>query len=102
MKFTARAQKENAADLMRQLGYKPLGYTPDGELNCVRPIYGDYPRFHIYLKEDKENLFFSLHLDQKKPSYAGSTAHGGDYDSDTVKDEAERITGFISSHGSRQ
>ena len=83
--------RENINTLVRQLGYKPLGYTDKGELNCVRPLGADYPRFHIYLKEEKASIRFSIHLDQKRPSYEGSTAHSGDYDSDIVKDEARRI-----------
>lgn len=78
--------------LVRQLGYRPLGYTPKGELNCVRPLLGQaYPRLHIYLKQTGEKIVFNLHLDQKKPSYEGETAHSGDYDSETVRGEAERI-----------
>ncbi len=87
--------RENINTVVRRLGYKPLGYTDKGELNCVRPIAGDYPRFHIYLKEDQNTIRFSLHLDQKRPSYNGSTAHSGDYDSDIVKQEAQRIQAML-------
>jgi hypothetical protein len=85
----------NLPDLMRKLGYKPIGTTDRGELNCVRPLQGDYPRFHIYLTAEPQVLTFNLHLDQKRPSYEGSAAHGGDYDSDTVKEEALRIKEYI-------
>ena len=78
-------------DLARRLGYRPLGYTPEGELNCVRPLGGPYPRFHIYATSDKKVLTLNLHLDQKRPSYEGTRAHGGDYESDTVRREADRI-----------
>ena len=36
-------------------------------------------------------LVLNLHLDQKQASYEGSTAHSGDYDSDLVRQEAQRI-----------
>lgn len=85
----------NLIDLMRQLGYRPLKYTPQGELNCVRPLGGDYPRFHIYLKTTPDILTFNIHLDQKKPSYEGSHAHGGDYDSETVRNEIDRLKEII-------
>jgi len=85
----------NLPDLARRLGYRPLGTTDRGELNCVRPLGGDYPRFHIYLQTDRAVLIFNLHLDQKRPSYAGTAAHAGDYDSETVRGEAERIKEII-------
>ncbi len=96
MKFTISKGSENLTSLVRMLGYKPIGYTPEGELNCVRPLGADYPRFHIYLKENDSEFMFSLHLDQKKPSYQGSTAHGGDYDGEVVQEEAARITSVLS------
>ncbi|MBI4085455.1 MAG: hypothetical protein HY432_03060 [Candidatus Liptonbacteria bacterium] len=95
MTFRLNNLNYNLPKLAREIGYKPLRYTSEGELNCVRPLGGAYPRFHIYVKEEKGVLIFSLHLDQKKPSYEGTRAHGGDYDSDTVKDEAERIKEII-------
>lgn len=81
----------NVLQLARQMGYRPLGRTPSGELNCVRPLGGDYPRFHIYLKEDDKVIVMNIHLDQKKPSYEGTHAHGGDYDGETVQGEIDRI-----------
>lgn len=96
MTFRLNNLNYNIINLMREIGYKPLKYTEEGELNCVRTLAGhDYPRFHIYLKESKEILSFSIHLDQKKPSYEGTTAHGGDYDSETVRDEVKRIKEIV-------
>ncbi len=80
---------------MRRAGYRPLRYTPQGELNCVRPLGGPYPRFHIYVKGDKDIITFNIHLDQKKPIYEGVTAHSGDYDGEVVKDEVQRIKDTI-------
>lgn len=79
--------------LARSCGYRPIGSTPQGEGNFVRSFHGmEYPRFHLYIKNHGENAFlFSLHLDQKKPSYAGSTAHSGEYQGELVEAEAERI-----------
>ena len=89
--------RENINTLVRQFGYKPLGYTDKGELNCVRPLGANYPRFHIYIKEGGDSIRFNIHLDQKRPSYEGSTAHSGDYDSDIVKEEAKRIQAMLAS-----
>jgi hypothetical protein len=96
MRFRIRKQAVSTPTLMRKLGYKPIGRTPKDELNCVRPLGGDYPRFHIYVTEEESTLLCSIHLDQKKPSYAGTTAHGGDYNSDIVKQEALRIRDMLS------
>ena len=62
----------------------------------VRPSSG-YPRFHIYLKEENDNLIFNLHLDQKRPIYKGVAAHAGEYDGKIVEEEAERIKEILSS-----
>jgi len=37
-----------------------------------------------------------LHLDQKRPSYKGTNAHGGEYDGEAIREEAERITLILS------
>ncbi len=95
MTFKIYNKNYNIRDLVRKLGYKPLGYTPKGELNCVRPLGGDYPRFHIYLKKDKDIITFNIHLDQKKPIYKGVTAHSGDYDGEVVEGEVQRIKDII-------
>lgn len=85
----------NPYDLVRTIGYKPIKVTEREELNCVRPLAGDYPRFHIYLKEDGDIFSFNIHLDQKRPVYEGATAHGGDYDSDVVQEEVARIKDLL-------
>lgn len=92
MTFTLVKSKENIPALVRKIGYNPIDKTEKGELNCVRPLAGkNYPRFHCYLKNKGDLLIFNLHLDQKRPSYAGTRAHSGDYDSEIVREESERI-----------
>lgn len=101
---------------MRKIGYKPAYFQPGPasakgssearEISIVRQIgRNDYPRFHLYIKEksfvaaasqDKLNTFvFNLHLDQKKPSYKGNSAHSGEYDGEVVEEEAERIKNIL-------
>ena len=83
---------KNVQSFVRDCGYRPLAMTIDGELNCVRPLAGqNYPRFHCYIKEENGALLINLHLDQKKPSYEGSSAHSGEYEGEIVESEAERI-----------
>jgi hypothetical protein len=93
--FRLYNRNRNLETLAREIGYKPIGTTEKGELNCVRPLGASYPRFHIYLKETPEIITCNLHLDQKKPSYEGATAHSGDYESDTVRAEVERIKDIL-------
>lgn len=95
MKFQIYNQSYNLQNLVRQIGYKPIAYTEEKELNCVRPLGADYPRFHLYITETPEIVTFNLHLDQKKAVYEGATAHSGDYESETVKDEMQRIQDLI-------
>lgn len=100
MKFFLKGPlKENIHNLMRGIGYQFWGsndnekYEEKAELNFIRSLGGrsGFPRFHLYLKQEGENLVFNLHLDQKNPIYRGAAAHSGEYDSELVKKEMERI-----------
>jgi len=93
MTFRVKAGNENLQNAMRKVGYQPIGMSDRGEMNCIRLMMGaDYPRFHVYSKEENSEIIINLHLDQRRPSYGGgSHAHSGDYDSDVVQSEAERI-----------
>ncbi len=92
MIFTIQSQlKGNVYNLMRNIGYYFQGKDEkSSELSFVRPPRS-YPRFHIYLRQENDNLTFNLHLDQKKPIYEGTTAHSGEYEGELVEKEAERI-----------
>lgn len=94
MKFIIKKiSLENTPELMRKARYRYMGQSTE-QMSFVRPVsQNPYPRFHIYLKENKETkeVFFTLHLDQKRMSYKGSTAHSGDYDGKLMMQEAERI-----------
>ncbi len=80
---------------MRELGYHFWGQKKEtGEMAFIRPIAGlPYPRFHLLLKAGKKTgeIFFNLHLDQKKPIYKGVAAHSGEHKGELVEKEAERI-----------
>lgn len=77
--------------LIRRCGYGQIRDRNTGEFSYVRRLRSDfYPRFHLYINS-QEPLVLNLHLDQKKTSYAGARAHSGEYDSDLVKQEAERV-----------
>jgi len=80
MEFSVK-NKNSVVDLSRQIGYTIIDTNERGEYNMVRKLsFGNYPRFHIYLKQqgrpafaegygEASNYIFSLHLDQKKPIY---------------------------------
>lgn len=69
------------------------GYAPHLDSFVRRLTRMDYPRFHVYLKEEPDRVIINLHLDQKKPSYAGSGAHAhsGEYDGELVVGEIARL-----------
>jgi len=77
--------------LVKRCGYGQLRDARTKEVSYVRRLSNDfYPRFHLYIYSE-EPLILNLHLDQKKASYEGYTAHSGDYDSEIVNQEAQRI-----------
>ena len=81
---------------MRECGYHLDKVTDKEELVFSRVIgssQSGYPRFHVYVRVDKENQLahFNLHLDQKAPIYKGTRAHGGEYEGELVEREVERI-----------
>lgn len=88
-------ETENPYILMRKCGYRPERKDEKtGELIFVRRISASgYPRFHAYVKVGKvsRQTLINLHLDQKKPVYKGSPAHGAEYEGGVVEKEAERI-----------
>ena len=92
MKIRLENFNKNIQNFIRDCGYQPISRTEKGELNCVRSLVGrDYPRFHCYIKQEGKDLVINLHLDQKKPSYAGASAHSGEYEGEIVEEEAMRI-----------
>lgn len=77
---------------LRKCGYFENCDRHSGENSYIRNLgRGNYPRFHIYIKNAGDNLSFNIHIDQKQASYKGYSAHSGEYDSEIVKQEAERI-----------
>ena len=91
MKFIIKKDRENLLNLARKIGYYFQGQKKD-ELSFVRPLERiGYPRFHLYAKENNKELAFNLHLDQKRPSYGGASAHSGEYEGAVVEKEMERI-----------
>ena len=82
---------ETPESFMRHAGYAP---HLDSFVRLL--TRNSYPRFHVYLKEEKDRVSVNLHLDQKKPSYGGGThAHSGEYDGELVKGEMNRLKSLL-------
>lgn len=81
---------------LRKAGYSPFTDPVTGDESFVLRLTTEYyPRFHVYIEEERGNTVISLHLDQKKPSYGSGHAHGGEYDGPVIEKEMMRIDGWV-------
>ena len=88
--------KRNIPALLREAGYHQEINRRTGEISYVRSAgSGQFPRFHVYVKEEDKGWQVNLHLDQKAPSYGGTAAHAGEYDGEVVEAEGERLRGIV-------
>ncbi len=87
MKFIIKnTSGDNIINLARKIGY----YFQNESF--VRPLERrGYPRFHLYIEENNNELTFNLHLDQKRPVYKTAHDHAAEYEGKLVENEAERI-----------
>jgi hypothetical protein len=87
MKISIKNTGENIVNLMRK-----IGYFFQKENQFVKPLErSNYPRFHLYIKENKEEIILNLHLDQKRPVYETAHNHAAEYEGKVVEAETERI-----------
>ncbi len=94
MRLVFKNIKNSSLNLMRSAGYSFVRMdNKTGEEEFKRRLSGaDYPKFHAFVKADRDSVSVNLHLDQKKPSYGGYTAHSGEYeDSEILGKEVQRI-----------
>lgn len=97
MKLFFENFRESPINILRRVGYAFLRRDEKtGEMSFVKRIgNADYPRFHVYVKiGESGEVEINLHLDQKKASYEGATAHSGEYSSEEnqwLEQEAEMI-----------
>lgn len=83
---------------IRRCGYsRVVDRRSGGQVSYARRMspVGLYPRFHVYVVEQGEEVVFNLHLDQRATMYEGVTAHSGEYDGEVVEREGGRITKLI-------
>lgn len=79
-------------DVLRRSGYGLIYDRHRDQESFVRHLgRGSYPRFHCYVESGTINL----HLDQKAASYAGTSAHAGEYDGPAVEAEGQRILAMM-------
>ena len=81
-------------NFLRQCGYQKISNPhKNNEPSFARGLDPGrfYPRFHAYLEIGSGETKINLHLDAKKPSYEGTTAHSGEYEGLLVEQEAERF-----------
>ena len=68
------------------------GYHLHNDSFVKRLSSDHYPRLHVYMKKQtSEVVEFNVHLDQRRGVHAGATAHAGEYDSELVVEEANRL-----------
>jgi len=88
MRFIIEKVLDSPLNVLRRAGYAFLRKDErSGEMSFIKRVgNGDYPRFHVYVRTSaKGAVEITLHLDQKKASYEGATAHSGEYESSENK-----------------
>lgn len=101
MKLKLSKQQLNGlppAQWLRRAGYAFIVDHQSGQESFARRFTRDfYPRFHLYVQElaGGDDLFFNLHLDHKKASYAGQTRHSADYEGELVETEVARLQALL-------
>jgi len=97
MKFSVSGElKMNLKVLMNRLGYHQQYDRRSGKTSYIKRLGGlYYPRFHVYINQAVKQISFNVHLDEKKPSYGVGHRHSGQYNSELVKKEVDRIRLFL-------
>ena len=97
MDFSIKNPGGSFINVCRDIGYIFQRQVSENEVSFTRPLNrGGYPRFHIYLKANDEDLLFSLHIDQKRPVYKEAHDHAAEYDGAVVENEVQRIKQALS------
>jgi hypothetical protein len=103
MKFFLSLQQLGQAPEMwlRRVGYTFLPGRGTQQDSFARRLSRDfYPRFHVYFTTVNDSygqkiINFNLHLDQKKPGYAGYSRHNAEYDGEAVEGEVQRLKNLL-------
>lgn len=85
--------------LMGRCGYHGATGYRGGEAYARRTGSLPFPRFHAYvIASSPHRLVLRVHLDQKRPSYAGSHAHAAEYDGAALQAEVARLRQCLRDH----
>lgn len=90
----------DAAKVIKRCGYAEIKDRRTGQISFVHRLGRyHYPRFHLYIEREwPDKIIYTLHLDQKRPSYEGARTHSADYEGEILEKEAERIKKKISNY----
>ena len=82
--------------ILREAGYIPILDRASGKQSYVSKItQARYPRFHVYIEEEKDDLLkLHLHLDHKRHGW-GERLHDTEYEGEQVDDESARIERWL-------
>jgi hypothetical protein len=101
IQFNKKQLGDNPENWLRRAGYALLMERESGQVSFARRLTRDfYPRFHVYFTEGQgasgaDEVTFNLHLDQKRPGYAGQSRHNAEYDGAVVETEAIRLKSLV-------
>ena len=86
---------ESYPQLLKLAGYLSITDRRTGKDSFVRSLArANYPRFHVYVKEEGGSLIFDMHIDHKQASYEGFHMHNAEYEGDLVESELARLSGL--------
>ena len=94
MQFSIKKLNISPENFLRQSGYVEISNPhKNNETSYARSLDPGrfYPRFHVYMEKQDSRTMINLHLDAKKPSYEGTSAHSGEYDGKIVEQEMKRL-----------
>jgi|SRR3989344_936745 len=93
MKLNLKKLNITPEHFLKKCGYLEIINPHNQKISYVRSLdFGRfYPRFHVYIEKTAGQFTLNLHLDAKKPSYEGTSAHSGEYEGAVVEAEAGRI-----------
>ncbi len=94
----SKLASKNLYLILRRLGYAPIFDNLTKKKSYVKKINpsAHYPRLHLYLKLEKEDLVISLHLDQTPTRHKDQRAHQAEYqNSPFLKQEFEKIKKYF-------
>jgi hypothetical protein len=90
--FPDPRKNKNLPAQLRQAGYYFVRWVQEKKGEFIKRFPGaEFPRWHLYAKEQPDGWDLNLHLDQKRPIYKGTAAHSGEYEGELVEKEIARL-----------